>query len=65
MNKGADPANHADDRSQGTITIIFQEVGYILRLLGTLEAGASLADFVVGPLGQVTEIKNATDGLSA
>ncbi|NLW07963.1 MAG: sulfide/dihydroorotate dehydrogenase-like FAD/NAD-binding protein [Clostridia bacterium] len=52
------PLTIADfDRSQGTITIIFQEVGYSTRLLGTLEAGASLADFV-GPLGQATEIKN-------
>lgn len=52
------PLTVADfDRSRGTITTIFQEVGYSTRLLGKLEAGANLVDFV-GPLGQATEIEN-------
>jgi len=52
------PLTIADfDRSRGTITTIFQEVGYSTRLLGTLEAGDNLAD-LVGPLGQPTEVEN-------
>ncbi|WP_406676332.1 sulfide/dihydroorotate dehydrogenase-like FAD/NAD-binding protein [Moorella sp. ACPs] len=52
------PLTIADfDRSRGTITTIFQEVGYTTRRLGTLEAGDALADFV-GPLGQPSEIEN-------
>ncbi|MGI9861203.1 sulfide/dihydroorotate dehydrogenase-like FAD/NAD-binding protein [Moorella naiadis] len=52
------PLTIADfDRSRGTITTIFQEVGYSTRRLGCLEAGDSLADFV-GPLGQPSEIEN-------
>ncbi|MCX7923830.1 MAG: sulfide/dihydroorotate dehydrogenase-like FAD/NAD-binding protein [Clostridia bacterium] len=45
------PLTIADyDREKGTITIIFQEVGKTTRLLGTLNAGDTLLDFV-GPLG--------------
>lgn len=52
------PLTIADfDRDRGTITTIFQEVGYTTRRLGCLEAGDSLADFV-GPLGQASEIEN-------
>ncbi|BCV21778.1 sulfide/dihydroorotate dehydrogenase-like FAD/NAD-binding protein [Moorella sp. Hama-1] len=52
------PLTIADfDRSRGTITTIFQEVGYSTRRLGCLEAGDNLADFV-GPLGLPSEIEN-------
>ncbi|HOF99778.1 MAG: Dihydroorotate dehydrogenase B (NAD(+)), electron transfer subunit [Firmicutes bacterium ADurb.Bin248] len=45
------PLTIADyDRQTGAVTIIFQEVGKTTKLLGTLEEGDSLADFV-GPLG--------------
>lgn len=44
-------------RQQGTITIIFQEVGYSTRQLGLLAEGEHLFDFV-GPLGVATEIEN-------
>jgi ferredoxin--NADP+ reductase len=42
------------DRERGTVTIIFQKVGLSTRLLGGLEAGDSIADFV-GPLGRPTQ----------
>jgi len=45
------------DREEGTITIIFQEVGKTTMHLGTLEPGDELATFV-GPLGHPTEIEN-------
>ncbi|MDK2820075.1 MAG: ferredoxin/flavodoxin---NADP+ reductase [Clostridia bacterium] len=52
------PLTIADfDRSKGTVTIIFQEVGYTTECLGRLEEGDSILDFV-GPLGQATEIEN-------
>ncbi len=38
------------DRTKGTVTIIFQEVGKTTKLLGTLEEGDAILDFV-GPLG--------------
>ncbi len=41
------------DREKGSITIIFQKVGYTTEKLGTLEAGDALLDFV-GPLGEPT-----------
>lgn len=45
------PLTVADyDRSKGTVTIIFQEVGKTTKLLGTLSEGYQLLDFV-GPLG--------------
>jgi ferredoxin/flavodoxin---NADP+ reductase len=43
--------------SEGTITIIFQELGFTTRLLGQLKTGDSLHS-LVGPLGHPTEIKN-------
>ncbi len=52
------PLTIADfNREQGTITIIFQEVGRTTQQLGKLEAGGSVLDFV-GPLGHPTEIEN-------
>ena len=52
------PLTVADyDREEGTITIIFQEVGKTTMHLGTLEPGDELATFV-GPLGHPTEIEN-------
>ncbi|MDP4092516.1 MAG: sulfide/dihydroorotate dehydrogenase-like FAD/NAD-binding protein [Bacillota bacterium] len=45
------PLTIADyDREKGTVTIIFQEVGKTTRLLGQLNEGDLLLDFV-GPLG--------------
>ncbi len=45
------PLTIADyDREKGTVTIIFQEVGKTTKLLGTLEEGENILDFV-GPLG--------------
>ncbi len=45
------------DKKEGTVTIIFQEVGKTTMHLGTLEPGDELRDFV-GPLGKPTEIEN-------
>lgn len=42
---------------EGTVTIIFQEVGKSTMLLGTLEEGDEILDFV-GPLGREIEEKN-------
>ena len=44
------------NREQGTITIIFQEVGGTTMQLGTLEEGGCLHDFV-GPLGRASELE--------
>lgn len=50
------PLTIADyNREKGTITIIFQEVGKTTKLLGTLEAGDTLLDFV-GPLGVASHL---------
>lgn len=50
------PLTIADfDRAAGTITIIFQEVGFSTKQLGALPAGSAIRD-VVGPLGRPTEI---------
>ena len=45
------------DKTEGLITIIFQEVGYTTKLLGKLGVGDSLYS-LVGPLGKPTEINN-------
>ncbi|MEI7883972.1 MAG: sulfide/dihydroorotate dehydrogenase-like FAD/NAD-binding protein [Clostridia bacterium] len=45
------------DRNQGTITIVFQEVGLSTKELGNMEVGDEILDFV-GPLGHATEIEN-------
>jgi len=48
------PLTVADyDREKGTVTIIFQEVGKTTKLLGLLDEGDSILDFV-GPLGKPT-----------
>jgi ferredoxin--NADP+ reductase len=44
------------DASNGSIALIFQEVGLTTRLLGRLDKGDSLYA-IVGPLGHPTEIK--------
>lgn len=50
------PLTIADyDREKGTITIIFQKVGLSTQLLGDLEPGDSIRDFV-GPLGLATKL---------
>ncbi|MEW6189641.1 MAG: sulfide/dihydroorotate dehydrogenase-like FAD/NAD-binding protein [Actinomycetota bacterium] len=52
------PLTVADfDREEGTLTIIFQEVGKTTKHLATLSEGTFLAD-VVGPLGHPTKIGN-------
>lgn len=51
------PLTIADyDREKGTVTITFQEVGKTTKLLGNLEEGDNLLDFV-GPLGVPSEIE--------
>ncbi|MEG6615513.1 sulfide/dihydroorotate dehydrogenase-like FAD/NAD-binding protein [Peptococcaceae bacterium 1198_IL3148] len=52
------PLTIADyDREKGTITTIFQEVGYTTKQMGQLNEGDSIKD-IVGPLGEPTEIEN-------
>lgn len=52
------PLTIADfDRENGTIQLIFQEVGNTTRQLGTLKTGDSLLD-VAGPLGRATDVEN-------
>ncbi|MBQ6431596.1 MAG: sulfide/dihydroorotate dehydrogenase-like FAD/NAD-binding protein [Oscillospiraceae bacterium] len=46
------------DREKGTVTVIFQKVGLSTKLLGALNEGDAILDFV-GPLGRPTE----TDGI--
>lgn len=46
------------DREKGSITLIFQKVGYTTSKLGAMEQGDALLDFV-GPLGEPTH----TDGI--
>jgi len=51
------PLTIADfDRDRGTVTIVYQEVGKSTMKLGTMEAGAEIANFV-GPLGHPSEIE--------
>ncbi|MBE7012639.1 MAG: sulfide/dihydroorotate dehydrogenase-like FAD/NAD-binding protein [Ruminococcaceae bacterium] len=45
----------AFDREKGTVTIIFQEVGMTTKLLGSLNEGDFILDFV-GPLGVPTHL---------
>ena len=47
------------DREKGTVTIIFQKVGYTTEKLDTLNEGDALLDFV-GPLGEPSH----TDGIN-
>jgi len=52
------PLTVADfDRDQGTLTLIFQEVGKTTYHLGTLNEGDSILD-LVGPLGKPSEIED-------
>lgn len=52
------PLTIADfDRAEGTITLIFQEVGNTTRQLGNLSEGEHILD-LAGPLGTATEIEN-------
>ncbi|HBP38520.1 MAG TPA: sulfide/dihydroorotate dehydrogenase-like FAD/NAD-binding protein, partial [Clostridiales bacterium] len=52
------PLTVADqDRSAGTVTIIFQIVGKTTQILSGLEAGDFIQDFV-GPLGQASHLEN-------
>ncbi len=44
------------DREKGTVTIIFQKVGYTTEKLDTLNEGDALLDFV-GPLGEPSQIE--------
>lgn len=46
------------DREKGTVTIVFQKVGYTTEKLGMMREGDSLQDFV-GPLGE----KSHTEGI--
>ncbi len=41
---------------KGTITIVFQSIGFTTKQLAAMEAGQSLAD-VLGPLGRETEVE--------
>lgn len=52
------PLTIADfDRKQGTITIIFMEVGKTTKELGKLDKGDKLLNFL-GPLGMPSEVEN-------
>jgi len=52
------PLTIADwDRDEGTVTVVFMEVGATTRKFAALGAGGSIDDFV-GPLGKPTEIEN-------
>jgi len=52
------PLTIADyDREQGTIQLIFQEVGDTTKQMGKLKTGDCLLD-VAGPLGKATEVEN-------
>ena len=44
------------DREKGTVTIIFQKVGFSTKALGALNEGDYIRDFV-GPLGKPTEVE--------
>ena len=51
------PLTVADyDRDEGTVTIVFQEIGKSTKQLGKLQAGDCLAD-LVGPLGLPSEVE--------
>ncbi|MGE5580386.1 MAG: sulfide/dihydroorotate dehydrogenase-like FAD/NAD-binding protein [Bacillota bacterium] len=50
------PLTIADyDREKGTVTLVFQEVGFSTKLLGQLEVGDSILN-LVGPLGVPAEL---------
>ncbi|MFH1889114.1 MAG: sulfide/dihydroorotate dehydrogenase-like FAD/NAD-binding protein [Candidatus Omnitrophota bacterium] len=45
------------DKDNGTITLIFQKVGFTTKKLGTLNKGDPV-QHILGPLGHPTEVKN-------
>jgi len=45
------------DKEKGTVTIIFQKVGFSTNALGALNEGDYIQDFV-GPLGRPTDVEN-------
>lgn len=52
------PLTIADfDRAEGTITLIFQEVGRTTRQMGQMQEGDALLD-LAGPLGKATHVEN-------
>jgi len=52
------PLTLADwDKDKGTITLIFQKVGFTTKKLGTLNPGDYI-EHILGPLGHPTEVKN-------
>jgi ferredoxin--NADP+ reductase len=52
------PLTLADwDKNRGTITLIFQKVGFSTKKLGALGIGDAIAH-ILGPLGHPTEVKN-------
>jgi ferredoxin--NADP+ reductase len=52
------PLTLADwDKDKGTITLIFQKVGFTTKRLGMLNPGDSI-EHILGPLGHPTEVKN-------
>ena len=54
------PLTIADyDREAGTVSVIFQKVGFTTRLLDQLAEGDNILDFI-GPLGRPTEIPEGT-----
>lgn len=51
------PLTLADwDKDKGTISLIFQEVGFSTKKLGTIAVGDNIAH-ILGPLGHPTEVK--------
>ena len=44
------------DREKGTVSIIFQKVGFSTKALGALNEGDYIRDFV-GPLGRPTDVE--------
>ncbi len=53
------PLTLADwDKAKGTITFIFQKVGFTTRKLGTLNVGEPI-QHILGPLGHPTDVKAA------
>ena len=52
------PLTLADwDKNKGTITLIFQKVGFTTQKLGGMKVGDSI-EHILGPLGHPTEVKN-------
>lgn len=45
------------DKAKGTITLIFQRIGFSTKKLGSLNAGDSIAH-ILGPLGHPTQVMN-------